>query len=99
MPTINSKSISARVDVELADRFKMLAESRGYTVAGLMTDFVERTVYQGLNLSEDIPDVPIPENVTRLYGEVLTLVDDLAEEGYPESEIRNAFNAIRREML
>lgn len=97
MPSIDSRSISARVNCQLADRFTAIAEGRGYSTAGLIADFIQRTV-NGAELPEtDEPE--LPDVTSRLYGVALSLVDDLADEGYPESEIIRALTGVRREML
>lgn len=96
MPNTDSRSISARVNNQIADRFTAIAESRGYTTAGLIVDFVQKTV-SGMDVApepEELPDV-----TSRLYGVALSLVDDLVDEGYPESEIETALMGVRREML
>lgn len=99
MPSIDSRSISARVNNQLADRFTAIAESRGYSTAGLIADFIQRTVDDMDVTHAEEPASELPETETRLYGVALSLVDDLVEEGYPESEIEGALNGIRREML
>lgn len=99
MPSIDSRSISARVNNQLADRFTAIAESRGYSTAGLIADFIQRTVDDMDVTRAEEPAPELPETETRLYGVALSLVDDLVEEGYPESEIAGALNGIRREML
>lgn len=97
MPSIDSRAVSARVNNELADRFTAIAESRGFSTAGYIVDFIQKTV-DGLDVAA-APEAELPENTTRLYAVALELVDDLVGEGYPESEIEGALKGIRREML
>lgn len=108
MPNTDSRSVSARVNNQIADRFTAIAESRGYTTAGLIVDFVQKTV-DGMDVTLAAPEpaganedaVPegIPAHVSRLYGIALALVDDMMEVGYPDCEIENAIAGVRREML
>lgn len=98
MPSIDSRAVSARVNNELADRFTAIAESRGYSTAGYILDFIRKTV-AGMDVTQDDEPADLPDVTSRLYGVALSLVDDLVDEGYPDSEIENAFTGIRREML
>ena len=96
MPNTDSRSISARVNNQIADRFTAIAESRGYTTAGLIVDFVQKTV-SGMDV---VPEpVELPDVTSRLYGVALALVDDMMEVGYPDSEIESALLGVRREKL
>lgn len=112
MPTIDSKTISVRVSNQLATRVTHLAAKRGLTVNGLMTQVMQAAVDE-IDHVPVVPIVPVTEpdkaeleeaieltgEQKRIYGIALTLVDDLTEAGYPESEIDNAFRGIRRDML
>lgn len=97
MPTIDSKTMSVRVSNKLAGQVAELAAERGITVNALFVSLAQEAV-DAPKASTDEPEEPIDGN-TRLYGVALTLVDDLVEEGYPESEIENALKSIRRDML
>ena len=98
MPNTDSRSISARVNNQIADRFTAIAESRGYTTAGLIVDFVQKTV-SGMDVVPEPDPVELPDVTSRLYGVALALVDDMMEVGYPDCEIENAIAGVRREML
>lgn len=99
MPSIDGKSISAKVNHQIAERFTAIAESRGYTTSSLLADFVHKTV-EGMDVTPQAQEPEaLPDVTSRLYGVALSLVDDLVDEGYPESEIETALTGVRREML
>lgn len=112
MPTIDSKTISVRVNNLLANRVTALAARRGLTINGLLTQILQAAVDE-IEQVPVIPTVPVtlPEkeeleeaieltgDQKRIYGAALNLVDDLVDAGYPESEIENALKSIRRDML
>lgn len=100
MPTIDSKTMSVRVSNKLAGQVAELAAERGITVNALFVSLAQEAVDAPKSIAA-VPDDPeeFTGDNARLYGVALTLVDDLVEEGYPESEIENALRSIRRDML
>ena len=111
MPTIDSKTISVRMSNQLATRVAHLAGKRGLTVNGLMTQIAQAAVDEIDHVpvvpvvpvtqppEDELEEVALTSEQSALYGVALTLVDDLVEAKYPESEIRGALTNIRRELL
>lgn len=103
MPSLNSRTISARLNNELADSFSVIAQKNGYSPAGYIVELARRAVLEENNEEANSADADcteeLPEASTRLYGVAFNLIDDLIDEGYPESEIERTLTGIRRELL
>lgn len=110
MAATDAFTLSARVPNKVADEFKTLAESLGMTPNAMIRDMVERAVSgkpaaSGAGFTTEQAEAAHAEvestqlHVPRMYGVALSLVDDLMDAGYPESEIEKSFTDIRRELL
>ena len=94
MPSIASDTISARVPFEYKNALDYEARQRGVTTSKVLGEVVAEWYNRGHQEESSREGEP-----TELYGIVLTLVDDLVREGYPESEIKGIFTNIRNEKL
>lgn len=111
MAATDAFTLSARVPHKTADAFKELADSLGLTPNALIKDMVERAVSgkpavtataKDKNAEAEAGKAAIAEqqlHMPPMYGPALTLVDDLTDAGYPDSEIQSALTRVRREML
>lgn len=111
MPSIDTRTVTIRLQNRVLDTIEEKAKGRGLTVNAFFNELAreaaadERIEYVPLAVpgvlaeeaAEAPQDVEIPQG--RLYGVALTLVDDLTAAGYPESEIEGVFASARREML
>lgn len=94
MPSIGTDSVVARVPFQHANAIQYEAKQRNTTRNMILGEIIAAW-YESTHKAEAAPD----EEPRALYGVALTLVDDLVAEGYPESEIKSAFQHIRDEML
>lgn len=98
MPSIASDPLTVRIPHEYFTRVEYEAKKRGITRNAMMNEIIGAFCAKaGLACAEDtgvLDGAP-----TEMYGMVLSLVDDLIKAGYPDSEIRVAFQNIRNEML
>ena len=111
MPSADAFTLSARVPHKIAEEFKKLADSLGLTPNALIKDMVERAVtgqpsfVTGTSPPQENAEAARAEietaqlHVPPMYGPALTLIDDLTDAGYPDSEIQSALTKVRREML
>lgn len=113
MASADAFTLSARVPHKTADEFKALADSIGLSPNALIKDMIERAVAGKPALPEIVTEADkaagaaagkaqVQEaqlHVPAMYGPALTLIDDLMDKGYPDSEIQNALTNVRREML
>lgn len=98
MPSIATDPVTVRLPHEYLSHVQYVANQRGITRNALMVEIIGAfCAKDGLSGAEDtglLDGAP-----TELYGVALSLIDDLIDEGYPESEIRGAFKNLRDEML
>lgn len=98
MPSIATDTLTTRLPFEYINHINYVAKQRGITRNALLGEIVASfCAKDGMPGAEDaglLDGAP-----TELYGVALTLVDDLVREGYPDGEIRTAFNNVRNEML
>ena len=107
MASADAFTLSARVPHKVAEEFKQLAEKLGMSPNAMIKDMVEKAVsgkpvFETGQVNTDAVREEIEgEKLSspRTYKVALDLVDELQEEGYPETEIIDALNGIRRELL
>lgn len=105
MPSVDTTTISLRVNNQTAWAFEDLAQSKGVTKNALLVEMVQRELSKNLPDEDDTQDVKtetsfeMPDNLSRLYATALTLIDDLTEAGYPENEILLMLSNDRERML
>ena len=109
MPTVDSRTVTVRLQNQVYNKIAEKAKASGQTVNAFFNalareaaaddiTFVPLAVPGAIETQQEAPEsVDVPHG--RLYGVALTLVDDLVREGYPESEIEGVFTSARREML
>lgn len=108
MASADAFTLSARVPHKVADEFKTLAESLGMSPNAMIKDMVERAVSgkpavdgkQAASTDAAKAEIEASQvHVPRTYKVALDLVDDLKTAGYPETQIIDELNGIRRELL
>lgn len=94
MPAIGTDTVTSRVPFKHASAIEYEAKTRGVTRSRVIGEIIAAW-YDAQHEDEQAPQ----DEPRALYGVALVLVDELVAEGYPESEIKGAFQRIRDEML
>lgn len=107
MPSVDTTTISLRVNNQTAWAFEDLAQSKGMTKNALLVEMVQTELSKSLPDGEpevttaeaELPPFEMPDNLSRLYAAALSLIDDLTDAGYPEKEILLMLSNDRERML